>query len=109
MQKNITYIIENTDETENILKQLSDAGVSFASVKPVKPYPEYRGVMMQPELLCSSKPICTGEESMALSTLGYYFSIKNMEKFIKNKLSKDYFKYIIGCIGINNRILKMRM
>jgi Predicted kinase len=109
IQKNMTYIVENADETENILKQFSDAGVSFASVKPVKPYPEYKGVMMQPELLCSPKPICTGQESMALSTLGYYFSIKNMEKFIKNKLSKDYFKYIIGCIGINNRILKMRM
>lgn len=99
----VSEIIVNPEDLELYISKLRERNIESVVVKPVKVYPQYN------ELLVTKMCGISGEEPKRLYSTCYNLSKIGLEHFVKNKLSKDYFKYIIGCVACNNRILKRGM
>jgi hypothetical protein len=100
------YVIEDSViSSTQIAGMIKSGGGSFI-VKPAKSFPKYKESMMIPEIKCAIKDTLE-EEYFNLSNFAYGISMAGLEKFIKNKLPKDYFKYIIGSVAVNNKLQKI--
>lgn len=106
MRMNDTYVLEDKASIETFISRIVKKDCSNVVIKPVVPGPQYRGKMVQPEILCTAYPLYAGEERFKLSGLAYELCTVGLDKFIKNKLSNRYFKYIIGCVAINNKVME---
>ena len=102
------YIIEGNEDNPPIITKLINEGYNEFIIKPVKSKPEFKGSIIQPEIVCTYSPVSIGDAGFKLSTLAYLLSAEGLEKFIKYKSGKKYFRYIIGCMVVNNRIVKLK-
>lgn len=103
LKKPIFNIIVTDKDLDSYISKLPGRDIESAIVKPVKVYPKYK------EMLVTEKQSISAGESGELYSTCYNLSKIGLEHYIKNKLSRDYFKYIIGCVACNNRILKREM
>lgn len=104
LKKNRNIIFEDRGDISSSIKEAVDDGYEEFAVKPVSTLDK----MVQPEILCTKNPIYLGEEGLSLSTLAFELSTTGLEKFIKGKLSKKYFEFIIGSAAFNNKLMKLK-
>ena len=103
-KKNRSIIIDDINDICSSIKKVASNGYEEFVVKPLNTLDK----MVQPEILCTKNPVYYGEESLSLSTLAFELSTTGLEKFIKGKLSKKYFEFIIGSAVLNNRLMKLK-
>jgi hypothetical protein len=100
------YVTEDSAISSSLLDELTKHGDESLVIKSARAYPKYKDSMMIPEIKCSMEGTLA-EEYINLSNFAYGISMAGLEKFIKNKLPKDYFKYIIGSVVVNNKLQKI--
>lgn len=104
---NRTVIVENTEDMPHALSKLQSEGYNEFVIKHVKAFPEYHGEAVQPEILCSSRHVLSGEGYFYLSILSHELCLAALDRFVDNKSSKRQFEYMLGSMAVNNRILNI--
>ncbi|KPU45895.1 Bis(5'-nucleosyl)-tetraphosphatase PrpE [Oxobacter pfennigii] len=107
-RRNLNQIFDTDTEANSIISKFSQERYNSYVVKSEKSRPEYKGRIVQPEILCTREPLCTGLDSFRQSVYSYDLSDIALNKFLNKKMSNRYFEYIIGAVTINNRMIKMR-
>lgn len=100
LEEPASAVIETAGDLNSYISKADDENIQNVIVKPVKVYSRYS------EILVTDRSDIVEEECLSFFAACYNLSKIGIESFVKNKLSKDYFKYIIGCVACSNRILK---
>lgn len=107
LKRNDGLIYGNEACVRDGIIEASNQGYKSFLIRPWKSQTSYKGHMLQPEILCSSKPAYSGEECFRLSSLAYELSAAGINRFIRKKLSNKYFEYIIACILLNRKMFEI--
>lgn len=109
IKRNVVLILDSKEyKSTEIDGFLSGREYQNIVVKPVKVL-RHNGHLIQPEILCSTNNYFYRDEYIKLSLTAYELAYSAVEMFTKNKFSKKYFEFLIGCVTINNRMSRMRM
>lgn len=106
-ERHESVIVNDRMDVSHSLSKLCSKGYNELVVKHANAFPELHGEILQPEILCSSRRILSGEGYFNLSILSHELCASAADRFVDNGPCRRHLEYIIGIMALNNRILNI--